>query len=340
MLFSSADRSVGLELDTGAARAVELNRNFGNPKLAALGAIILPPGAVEEGMVLEPEEVGRALKTLWSARGFKGREVLLGISNQAVLVRYATMPKVPLDKLDNVVRYHAQEYLPIPLANVVLDYLIIGEVSTEDKEELEVLLVAARRDMLEGFIEALTIAELEPRDIDVSSLPLVRVLPPATRGKTVAVVNASNGLSNILIATRGVPRLARLVSVKMKDIADQLSCPLEEVLIALEKPSKEAETVLHNWIDLLATEIRSLINYFQGQEGAEEIEEIFLNGRGARLPGIFEQLEDRLSVPLRKHNPMEQYVTPTFAQVGHHGEALEYAISAGLAHRGFGGMVT
>lgn len=337
MFFGTADRSVGLELDTGAARAVELTGNSNNPKLAALGAIILPPGAVEEGMVLQPEEVGRALKTLWSARGFKGRDVVLGISNQAVLVRYATMPKVPLDKLDSVVRFNAQEYLPLPLASVVLDYLMIGEITTVDKKALEVLLVAARRDMLEGFLEALAVAELEPRDIDVSSLPLSRVLPPETRSKTIAIVNASNGLSNLLITTRGVPRLARLVSVKMKDIADQLSCPLENVLSALVNPSEDTKAVLHNWIDGLAGEIHSSINYYQSQEGAEEIEEIFLNGRGARLPGIFERLEANLNVPVRKSNPVERYITPAFAQVGHHGEAMEYGISAGLAHRGLEG---
>ncbi|MEW5785525.1 MAG: type IV pilus assembly protein PilM [Bacillota bacterium] len=337
MVYGSRNRAIGLELDTGAARAVELTQSGQGVKLTALGGISLPKGAVEEGMVLQPEEVGRALRTLWAARGIRGRQVLLGISNQGVLVRYATMPKVPPDKLENVVRYHGQEYLPIPLANVVLDYLVIGETTREAGEALEVLLVAARRDMLEGFMKALSCANLEPEDIDVSSLALTRVLPPVTGNMTVLTVNAANGLSNILITSRGMPRLARLVSVKMKDIADQLRFSLDEVLAGMAQPSEEKDAFLSAWFNNLAGEIRSSINYFQSQEDATGVEEIYINGRGARLPGIVEHLEDQLGIPVRKFNPLERYHAAAFKKAGFQGEALEYAISAGLALRGMGG---
>ncbi|NLY38359.1 MAG: type IV pilus assembly protein PilM, partial [Firmicutes bacterium] len=336
-MFNTARRAVGLEIDTGAARVVELAGSAAHPKLATLGGIILPPGAVEEGMILQPEEVARALRTLWEAREIKSREVLLGISNQGVLVRSAVIPKVPADKLDNVVRFHAQEYLPIPLASVVLDYLVIGETANESGEALEVLLVAAQREMLESFLETLYLAGLEARDIDVSSLILARTLPAEAASSTAAVVNAANGLSSILITTRGRPRLARLVPVKLKEIADGLGCLLEDLLPALSNLGPEHETPLPGWFDELAAEIRSSINYYQSQEGAAEVEVIYLNGRGARLPGIFEALEEKLGLPVHKVNPLQAYLTPAFAQLATHGEAMEYAISAGLAHRALEG---
>ena len=136
-MLNAATRSVGLELDTGAARAVELTGSAAAPKLAALGGIVLPPGAVEEGMILQPKEVAGALRTLWEAREIKSREVLLGISNQGVIVRSAVIPKVPADKLENVVRFHAQEYRPSPWPAWFSDYLVIGETVSESGEALK-----------------------------------------------------------------------------------------------------------------------------------------------------------------------------------------------------------
>jgi type IV pilus assembly protein PilM len=326
-----------LELDTGSARAVELSGTPQASKLHAFGCIDLPEGAVEEGMVVYPEAVGEALKRLWDAGGFKSREVLLGVSNHGVMVRYATMPKVPADKLDNVIRYQAQEYLPIPLNSAVLDYLVIGETTVESGAALEVLLVAAQRDMLAGFIEALSIARLELIDIDVSTLALMRVIPPETLSTTVAVVNVANGLSNILVASQGNPRLARLVSVKMKDISEVLGCSLADVFTGSVAASEMMPTVLSAWMKNLSSEIRSSVTYYQGQDGSAEVQEIFLNGRGARLRGIAAELEDLLGLSVRTLDPLERYSNSVRKAGGDSVETLEYAISTGLARRGLEG---
>lgn len=337
MALGSAKRAVGLELDTGSARAVELSGTPQAAKLLAFGCIDLPEGAVEEGMVVYPEAVGEALKKLWNAGGFKSREVLLGVSNQGVMVRYATMPKVPLDKLDNVIRYQAQEYLPIPLSSAVLDYLVIGETTVDSVAVLEVLLVAAQRDMLAGFIEALSFARLEIIDIDVSTLALMRVIPPETLSTTVAVVNVANGLSNILVASQGNPRLARLVSVKMKDIAEVMGCSLGDVFTGAVAASEMMPTVLNAWIKNLASEIRSSVTYYQGQDGSAEVQEIFLNGRGARLRGVVAELEDLLGLSVRALDPLERYANAARKARGDAVETLEFAISTGLARRGLEG---
>ena len=225
-----------------------------------------------------------------------------------------------------MVRFHAQEYLPIPLAGVVLDYLVIGETVSESGEALEVLLVAARRDMLESFLETLNLAGLEARDIDVSSLTLARVLPAEAAATTTAVVNAANGLTNILITTRGKPRLARLVPVKLTEIADQLECLLEELLPALSSLEPEHETLLPGWYDNLAAEIRSSINYFQSQEGTAEVEEIYLNGRGP--PAGYYSAGRKLGIP---HAGLTRckHILHRLLNIAFHGEAMEYAISAG-----------
>ncbi len=337
MKLAGAKRAVGLEIDTGIARAVEVSGTPDNPRLVNMAGVELAPGAIEEGMVVQPREVGEALIELWTSGEIKHRQVLLGVANQAVLVRYATIPKVPPDKLGNIIRYQAQESLPIPLESVVMDYQIIGEIEEEGRTVFEVLLVAARRDMLEGFLEALSIAKLEPDDIDVSTLALIHTLPEKAMDRTVAIVNIANGLSNILVSDHGRPRMARLVSYKLKDLADGLGCSLEDILSDQVYKAGNAVQVFDRWSESVVAETRSSLTYYQNQASASELEAIILNGRGARLRGIAGKLEAELELPVRIVNPFAAYKNADEKNLGSGIDAVEYAICAGLARRGLEG---
>lgn len=338
MALGGPKNAVGLEIDSGMARAVEAVGSAAKPKLVNMAMGELPGGSVEEGMVVNPEEVGSALSNMWRAGGFKSRKVLLGISNQGVLVRYATIPKVPPDKLKNVIKFHAQEHLPIPLESVVMDYQVIGEtVSDEEKTLMEVLLVAARRDMLKSFLEALELAKLEAIDIDVSTLSLIRILPKAALERTVAVVNVANGLSNILVSDRGRPRLARLVSVNLKDLADKTGYSLEDVLHNINGSQDNIKKAYTDWTSSLISETRSSLNYYQNYENASPLEAIILNGRGGRIKGVDRQLEEALGLPVRLTNPFAEFNNAERIIQKAGIQAVEYAISAGLARRGLEG---
>ena len=337
MAISAASRSVGLEIDSGIVRAVEATGSPDAPRLINMAGAPLQEGAVEEGIVMDPKEVGIALSKLWSRGPIRSRSVLLGISNQSVLVRYATIPKVPPDKLANVIRFHAQEHLPIPLESVVLDHIVVGETIIEDNTVLEVLLVAARRDMLQGFLEALAIAKLEPVDIDVSTLTLMRVLPDAALKRPIAVVNVANGLSNILISAQGSPRMARLVSVKLKDLADGLGCALKDVVQVSAENIPGRQGVYSAWTGNLINETRSSINYYQSQDNSHELEAIIINGRGALLKGIAGEMQQALGLPVRVVNPFSGFVNGEQKTRGSGIKAVEFAISAGLARRGLEG---
>lgn len=340
MISGLRKRAVGLEIDTGAARAVEFTGKASAPNLTGLGSIKLPEGAVKEGLILQPELVGEALLKLWQKAGFKEREVILGVSNQGVLVRHITIPQVAPEKIKNAVRFQAQEHLPIPLESVVLDYLVLGDafgIAEDDKKKLEVLLVAARRDMLEKFLEALKIARLEPLDIDVSSMSLINLLPQKAEDITVALVNVANGLNSILVSAGGKPRLARLGLVKISDLADSMGYSLDKMNFTQITDDSRSSGVLAEWIDHLAVEIRSSLTYYQDQPGTSRVEGILLSGRGALFQGIAEQLEEHLDLPVRSFNPLEAYAPAKKRMVRSDFDAIEFTISAGLGIRGLEG---
>lgn len=330
---------VGLEIDTGSARAVELSGKVDSPGLRNMAAIALPEDSVKEGIVLQPQQVGFALKELWSRAGFKERNILLGVSNQGVLVRHITVPKVSPDKLKNVITFQAEEHLPIPLNSVVLDYLVLGEIEAGEGKsaELEVLLVAARRDMLNNYLEALALADLEPIDIDVSSMTMIRLLPSKAMSMTVVMVNVANGLNSILVSAQGKPRMARLGMVKISDLAESLNCSLKDIfnIQILNKP--DSKEIIIAWAKNLAVEIRSSVTYYQDQQGVSPVEGVLLSGRGALLKGLDVNLEKQLDLPVRTFNPIEVYSPANRRFVKSDFDAIEYAISMGLAIRGLEG---
>jgi type IV pilus assembly protein PilM len=333
-LLGGANSTVGLELDAQEARVVEIKGGPRAPALIRWGRIPLPDGAVEEGMVHRPQEVGQALAELWRTRGIGSREVIVGVSNQAVLVRFATFPRVPREKLGNVIRFQAQEHLPMALSSVVLDYAVIGEANGEGGAHgLEVLLVAARREMLDGFLAALAAARLKPRDVDVASLALLRILPGKERAGTVALVNVANGLSNILVAAGGVPRLARLMPVSLREAAGTLGTTLREVVPSGGAGQERPPESLRPWCDGLAGEIRSSVGYYETQRGAA-VELVLLSGRGARVAGLPAHLQESLGIPVRTVQPLDGIKVTAPADAGIRREALDYAVSIGLARRG------
>ncbi|MDD4169470.1 MAG: pilus assembly protein PilM [Desulfotomaculaceae bacterium] len=304
---------IGLEIDTGEARAVELSPGTRGPGKIVYERINLPDGAVVDGNVAEPEVVAGALKQLWSSAGFKSREVVLGVANKAVLVRFATLPKVPEDKIARMIRFQAQEYLPVDLSSTVWDFAVINELDSDRGPQVEVLLVAAMREMLEVFLSTLSAAELAPLDINYSGLALLRIWPAEKKTGAIVMVDVANGVGNILVEVDGVLRLARMFFAGLQDAAVRLGCDLSEVvpLPAAEAVQPWPQDILLDWGENLADEIRSSIGYLQMQTGIMELDGILLSGRGTRVDGLAQLLQQSLGMPVKVLH--EVFPEPDFA---------------------------
>ncbi len=338
MGFFSRPGSIGVELDAGTIRVVEMRGTPEQPQLVKWGTHPLPEGAMVEGMVVQPLSVSTALIELWSRLELKKRQVVLGVANQGVLVRYTTFPKPPDNKVAQMVRLQAPEYLPLPMNEVVFDYTVVGETQTPEGRKLEVMLVAARRDMLKEFLAALADAKLEPCDIDVSPLALLKILPPAAQKGTVALVNISNGNSTIVILVNGSPRLTRLMPVSLKQLAEMEECSLEQVLqiMPTDQPGdvEKKQKALYSWGYSLITEIRNSISHFRRLTTAETITQIFLSGRGAKITWLQAQLETNLGIKVELQYIFTGINVPHLLLSEGKDQGLEYAVSLGLARRG------
>lgn len=168
---------VGLDIEAGSVAAAEVAVN-GAARIVATAIGPLPPGAFQEGEVGDADAVAEALKSLFAEHKLSKR-VRLGIGNQRVVVRTLRLPALEDRKeMDAAIRFQAQERIPMPLDQAVLEHQIVGGVPAEEgaAPQVDVVVVAARRDMVSSFLEPIRRAGLEPVGIDLSAFGMIRAL--------------------------------------------------------------------------------------------------------------------------------------------------------------------
>lgn len=180
-LKSSKSKSlVGLDIEAGSIAATEVVVN-GSVDVVGGGIVELPPGVFREGEVVDAGALGEALRQLF-AESKLSKTVRLGIANQRVAVRTMRLPDIADEgELETAIRFQAQEHIPMPLDQAVLDWQVVGHTHEEGADpRLEVVAVAARRDMLAQMMQALSAAGLRPAGIDHAAFGMIRALERGT----------------------------------------------------------------------------------------------------------------------------------------------------------------
>ena len=167
---------VGLDIEAGSVAATEVRAN-GSVEVVGHGVLPLPSGVFREGEVADPEALGAALKELF-AENKLSRSVRLGLANQRVAVRSMRLPAIddPAE-LETAIRFQAQDHIPMPLDQSVLDWQVVGHTQADSGERyVDVVAVAARRDMLHQVMQAMNAGGLRPIGIDHAAFGMIRAL--------------------------------------------------------------------------------------------------------------------------------------------------------------------
>ena len=166
---------VGLDIGAGSIAAAEVITN-GNVRVGRTGVAPLAPGVTRDGEIADSDALASTLKELFAQTKLP-REVRVGISNQRLVVRSIRMPQIDDRKeLETAVRFQAQDHIPMPIEQSVLDWQITGQRLGEDGRQMEIVIAAARRDMVSSVVTALESAGLKPVGIDVAAFGMIRAL--------------------------------------------------------------------------------------------------------------------------------------------------------------------
>jgi type IV pilus assembly protein PilM len=325
---------VGLEIEAGSIAAAEVQSN-GESRVSAVAVEPLPPEAFSDGEVVAPDAVAEALRSMFSVHNLSKR-VRLGIANQRVVVRTIRLPAIEdPTELDAAVRFTAQEQIAMPLEQAVIDHRVIGGVAATDgaPPQVDVMVVAARRDMIAASLQPLRDAGLEPIGVDLSAFGMIRALPEATSPDAPAEADAQPRPSAVLYCNVGdVTNLAvakgrsclftRVSPVGLDDMVAGLCSKLgltpEHARMWLDHTGLsqsleqiegdpavlgEARSTLERGADSLLDELRLSLDFYGSQEAAVAVERVILCGPGSAIPGLAQHLEPGLGLPISVGRP-------------------------------------
>jgi type IV pilus assembly protein PilM len=321
---------VGLDIEAGSLAAAEVQVN-GVARLGASGIAPLPPGTFHEGEVVDPEVLADSLKNLFAENKLP-KQVRLGVGNQRVIVRTLRLPAIEDPKeLDAAVRFQAQEQIPMPLDQAVLEHQVVGAVPGEEggAPQVEVLVVAARREMIASVVEPVRRAGLHPAGVDLAAFGMIRALsngspsPGATDAPAQATLYCNLGdVTNLAVARGSSCLFTRVSHVGLEGVAASLESSLGLVAVharqwlshvGLERPVEEIEgepamvaevrRVLEAGLSDLVDELRLSLDYYGAQEAALPVERIVLCGPGSAIPGLSQRMEAALGLRIEPALP-------------------------------------
>jgi type IV pilus assembly protein PilM len=305
----------------------------GDVSVKAAAIAPLPPGAFGEGEVADPEALAAGLKSLFSANKLS-KQVRLGVGNQRIVVRTLRLPAIEDPKeLEAAVRFQAQEQMPMPIDQAVLEHHVVGGTAGEDgtAPQIDVVVVAARRDMIASFLGPLRRAGLEPVGIDVAAFGMIRALAgtaapapaegQAPAGETVLFCNVGD-VANLAVASGRACLFTRVSHAGLETLAGRLAAArglsyehamqwlyhvgLEHPLEVLEGDPEivaEARQVLEEGLSALVDDLRLSLDYYSAQDSAVPVERIVLSGPGSVIAGFAGGVEGGLGLPVSSSRP-------------------------------------
>lgn len=336
---------VGLELEPSGITAVAVT-GTGRLEIKHAVTAALDPGVIRDGEVAEVDALAEALRRLWADEKSLDKRVRVGIANQKIVVRILELPPIADPKeLAQAVRFQAQDEIPMPLDSAVLDFQTLDIVETDQGRRQRVVLVAARRDMIERVLSATRAAGLRPEGIDLSAFGMVRALQPtaashaAEPGEVVLYV-AIGGLTNIAVAQGTTCTFTRVVGAGLEQLAVELAERRQLTLehargwlthVGLDRPMDaidgdpeivhDARGILDEGARRIAGEVRNSVDFHHAQGSSGAVARCVLTGPVAAVPGFAAAFGVELGLP----------VHPGLVAGAPLGLDAQMAVAAGLA---------
>ncbi len=364
--FGKPKVSLGLDIGSDTFRVAQVQPSKGLPLLTNCGSIRVPRGAVVGGEIVDSEVVSYSLSELWKKAGLSEKRVILGVSNQKVVVRLIDLPYMEKSELKSALQFQAQDYIPIPVEDVILDYLVVNEYTTEAGERmLQILLVAAQRDMIQNIVSSVEAAGLRPEVIDVSAFAITRSLisaPPPTLAEeprpkeTVALLNIGAGITSMVVVEGNVVKFARVIALAGDDwseaLADGMGITFDEAedikirvglppLVGdrfIDVPSELmdradiAQDIMEREVMRFIGECRRSFDYYLAQVPTGEIQRVILSGGASKLKNLIPYMEKGLQTEVIAGHPLQSVkVSPRLSQEALGEDEPSLAICLGLA---------
>ncbi len=344
---------VGVDIGTSAIKICQLKETRKGLTLQKLGVAPLPPQTIVDGQVMDASSVVEGLQRVFHDSKIRQKECAISVSGQSVIIRKITVPMMTPAELDEQIHWEAEQHIPFDIKDVQVDYQVLRKRA--EVSQMDLLLVAAKRDQISDYAQLARDARLKPVICDIDAFTVQnlfefsRGLPP---DQTIALINVGASLTSLNIIAGGVSAFTREIAnggnVITDEIQKQLGVPFEQAEAykcgGSTDPADpyrggvvpaQVVQIIESVSDAIAAEIQRSLDFFMATSGEAEIGRIFVTGGSANLVPLAQAIERRARVPTEVWSPLERIVVDS-KDVNHafvQQSAAQLAVALGLALR-------
>jgi len=314
--------SVGLDIGSGFVKLVEVDHSGDQPEVSRVAMEPLLPDAIVEGEIMDPGLVADTIRSLFESVGIKGRDVVTSVGGHDVIIKKIEMDRMKESDAREVIRWEAEQHVPFDIKSVELDFQVLNPL--EEGLQMEVILVAAKKELVDNRIALLADAGLSASVIDVDAFALhnafERNYPEAMEG-IVALVNVGHEVTNVNILEDGIPILTRDIPFGSRRVREDLqrerglTAELAENVVQGREELDDLARFVGQSADEVAVGIERASAFLMTRQSGEGLGKIYLSGGGSRIPGMTDALAERMNVETHRVNPFERTVVRPDAAV-------------------------
>jgi type IV pilus assembly protein PilM len=311
--------AVGLDIGSSGVKLVQLKEKKGGFALQAYGTAPLPPEAIVDGALMNSAAIVAAIQELVAAQKVKTREVAIGVRGHSVIIKKISLPRMSQEELDESIQWEAEQYIPFDVKDVNIDTQILTPEG-DAAGQMDVLLVAAKKDMINDYTSVCAEAGLTATVVDVDAFAVQNAYESnyeLSPSDTVVLINVGAAVSNINILARGATTFTRDITMGgnafTEEIQKQLNISYDEAE-ALKVGGQgetdavvpqEVERVIQGVAEQLAGEVQRSLDFYGATAADSRVGRVYLSGGTARIPALFKVIEARAGVPVEILNPFK-----------------------------------
>ena len=313
-MFFDSNKVIGLDIGTNSIKVVELDVGR-KTTVVSFGVAPTPSGTISGGEILDPITLSQTIRSLLEKTNTKRKHASVGIWGTAVIVKRVSLPKMDLQLLDEQIRWEAEQYIPFDIQEINLEYHVL-KANPSNIDTMDILLVAAKKDLIMNYLEAVEAAGVSCSVLDVSSFALANCFMknyPDQLHETSAIFDIGSGITNFVVIENGEVVFARDIPMGggnyTSDIQKGMGVSAEEAEslkldISLGRPApEELKTIVQSSHESFCDELNKSLDFYTSTSNQGKIEKIYVTGGASLMIGLKESLANLSQIPVEVFNP-------------------------------------
>ncbi len=310
---------IGLDIGSSSIKVISLRKSKKGYELTNFGIAPLPPQTIVDRSLMNSGAVVDAIRRLIQSQMIKTKDCALSISGHSVIIKKISLPQMTKSELDNSLQWEAEQYIPFDINDVNVDVQILNPTGSEPGQ-MDVLLVAGKKDMIYDYAAVVSEAGLNPVVVDVDAFAVENAfeanytVPP---DETIALINIGASVTNIVVLANRLNTFTRDITIGglqfTEEIQKQLNLSFEEAedLKLGGEPGVDADSVIPQEVERviqevsenLASEIRRSLEFFSATNQDSDISKIYLCGGTSKISTLHKILESRTGIEVETFDP-------------------------------------